>query len=353
VGRDAIRTEQERFRLRLKEVERAMSENTISKLEKERDRLVADMRQLTLIDIDRRVQEDRLRDLEAELERRSNHFHELLARLKSEQDRLLSLVLPKRYQLRQSAQVFSGGCRDPHAGERPVIYHTDTLNQFAWWSSLNHGGLLIAPARLATTSPLQRQRFLILDHAPPRCCPGAAERREAGAQAGLFDVVLEGVLQLPALEWKKASAIGAEWSHRLINGESLKPRRLWLGSDAAILPVFDDAVKQIGVGTGRRSTARVIEWLRKSGQKLALLTNGVQWRLIHAGPDYDAWCQWDIGYWFEEGQTSDQVQALLHLLSPQALTPPKEGMSAPLIAAIQTPAKVRLNYLPIWVNALA
>jgi superfamily II DNA or RNA helicase len=106
VGRDAIKTEQERFRLRLKEVERAMSENTISKLEKERDRLVADMRQLTLIDIDRRVQEDRLRDLEAELERRSSHFHELLARLKTEQDRLLSLVLPKRYQLRQSAQVF-------------------------------------------------------------------------------------------------------------------------------------------------------------------------------------------------------------------------------------------------------
>jgi superfamily II DNA or RNA helicase len=106
VGVDAIKAEQERFRLRLKEVERAMSENTIAKLEKERDRLIADMRQLTLIDIDRRVQEDRLRDLEAELQRRSSHFNELLTRLKAEQDRILSLVLPKRYQLRQSAQVF-------------------------------------------------------------------------------------------------------------------------------------------------------------------------------------------------------------------------------------------------------
>ena len=106
VGRDAIKAEQERFRLRLKEVERAMSENTIAKLEKERDHLIADLRQLTLIDIDRRVQEDRLRDLEAELQRRSSHFKELLARLKAEQDRVLSLVLPKRYQLRQSAQVF-------------------------------------------------------------------------------------------------------------------------------------------------------------------------------------------------------------------------------------------------------
>jgi hypothetical protein len=106
VGADAIKTEQERFRLRLKEVERAVSENTIAKLERERDRLIADMRQLTLIDIDRRVQEDRLRDLEAELQRRSGHFVELLTRLKAEQDRILSLVLPKRYQLRQSAQVF-------------------------------------------------------------------------------------------------------------------------------------------------------------------------------------------------------------------------------------------------------
>jgi hypothetical protein len=106
VGQDAIKAEQERFRLRLKEVQRAMSENTIAKLEKERDRLIEDMRQLSLIDIDRRVQEDRLRDLEAELQRRSSHFNELLARLKAEQDRVLSLVLPKRYQLRQSAQVF-------------------------------------------------------------------------------------------------------------------------------------------------------------------------------------------------------------------------------------------------------
>jgi superfamily II DNA or RNA helicase len=106
VGRDAIKAEQERFRLRLKEVERAMSENTIAKLEKERNRLIEDLRQLTLIEIDRRVQEDRLRDLEAELQRRSSHFMELLTLLKAEQERVLSLVLPKRYQLRQSAQVF-------------------------------------------------------------------------------------------------------------------------------------------------------------------------------------------------------------------------------------------------------
>lgn len=64
------------------------------------------MRQLSLIDMARREQEDRLRDLDAELQRRSSHFHELLDRLKTEQDRTLNSVLPKRYQLRQAAQVF-------------------------------------------------------------------------------------------------------------------------------------------------------------------------------------------------------------------------------------------------------
>ena len=106
MGKEAIKAEQERFRLRLKEVNVAMSDNTIAKLTKERDNLVADLRQLSLINTDRRVQEDRLRDLEAELQRRSSHFEDLLTRLKVEQDRVLTLLLPKRYQLRQSAQVF-------------------------------------------------------------------------------------------------------------------------------------------------------------------------------------------------------------------------------------------------------
>ena len=106
VGRETLKAEQERFRLRLKEVERAMSENTIARLEKERDRLVEDLRQLTLIAIDRQQQEDRLRNLDAELERRSSHFTELLTRLQKEQERILTAVLPQRYDLRQTARVF-------------------------------------------------------------------------------------------------------------------------------------------------------------------------------------------------------------------------------------------------------
>jgi hypothetical protein len=221
-----------------------------------------------------------------------------------------------------------------------MINQIDPLNQFTWWSSLKHGGLLIAAARLAHYFSTEKPELSLYWAGRLRSAVQAQQdAQKLGAQAALLDTVLEGILQLPALEWKKASAVGADWGHRLITGENFKPRRLWLGSNGAVLPVFDDDVKQIGIGTGRRSIARVVEWLRKSQQKLALLTNGVQWRLIHTGPDYEAWCEWDIALWFEEGEPSDQVRALLHLLSPVALTPTKVGEPAPLIAAIQDTRK--------------
>jgi hypothetical protein len=216
----------------------------------------------------------------------------------------------------------------------------ETLGQFAWWSSLKHGGLLIAPARLPHFFPDESQP---LPRALPDRLRSAVQAQqgsdEMGVQPVLLDTVLEDVLQLPAVQWKKASAVGAEWGQRLLTGEKLKPRRLWLGDNGGQLPVFNDDVKQIGISAGRRSVARVVEWLRKSQQKIALLTNGLQWRLIHAGAEYEAWCEWDISLWFDEGEPGDQVQALLHLLSPKALTPPTQGKPSPLIAAIQETRK--------------
>jgi hypothetical protein len=218
--------------------------------------------------------------------------------------------------------------------------YVDPLNQFAWWSSLKHGGLLISPARLAHRLSAEQASLSYYWTGRLRSAVQAQQDAEKlGAQAALLDTVLEGVLQLPASQWRKASAVGAEWGHHLITGENFKPRRLWLGDNGAVLPVFDDDVKQIGIGTGRRSVARVVEWLRKSQQKFAVLTNGVGWRLIHAGTDYEAWCEWDIALWFQEGKPSDQVRALRQLLSPKALTPPKEGEPSPLVAAIQDTRK--------------
>jgi hypothetical protein len=213
-------------------------------------------------------------------------------------------------------------------------------SHYSWWSSLKHGGLLISPARLANYFPPECPEIppYIADRL--RSAVQTQQNAEAGkVQTGLLDMVLEGILRLESDQWTKASGVASSWSQRLITGENLRPRRLWQGDHAAVLPVFTDEVKQIGVGIGRRSVAKVVEWLRKSQQKIALLTNGSQWRLVHAGPDFEAWCEWEIGLWFEEGKPSSQVDALIRLLNPEALTPPEVGKPCKLIAAIQDTRK--------------
>ena len=105
-GKDALKDEKERFAHRLKEVHRAMSETSIAKLEKERDQVLLEMMQRSLLAEREREQEVRLRDLQEELELRTRHYQELLDSLQLEQNRVLEQVLPRRYELRNQAQVF-------------------------------------------------------------------------------------------------------------------------------------------------------------------------------------------------------------------------------------------------------
>jgi hypothetical protein len=134
--------------------------------------------------------------------------------------------------------------------------------------------------------------------------------------------------------WSRGSAIGAEWKRRTPTGETIKPRHLWRGSHGALLPVFLDSERQVGIGRGRRTASQVVQWLRAGGERLALLTNGRQWRLVFAGLDFDAWCEWDVDLWFEEGELSPQVQALRTLLSPQAWTPVADDQPGALLQAV-------------------
>ena len=209
-----------------------------------------------------------------------------------------------------------------------------------WWASLYHGGLLIAPARLVEFfgTPLEAL--------PPG--KTTALRRQVQMMAagsgdlGLFlDTVLEGLLGLERGSWQKANEVDSSWSRKALTGEMLKPRRVWQGPRDELLPVFvpegmrSNDVPRLGVGRGRRAVARVIEWLRLAGREVALLTNGQQLRLIHAGADYDAFCEWDIDQWFEEGAPGPQVDALRHLLGRAALTIRDTGEDrSPLLRAI-------------------
>ncbi len=104
-------------------------------------------------------------------------------------------------------------------------------------------------------------------------------------QARLLDTVLDKVLGLGlgvgwgSGAWAKGGALSAEWTRRSGTGEALRPRRVWQGPRGAVMPVFfDDQGKRLGVGKGRRAAARVVEWLRRTEQRLALLAPGYKSR---------------------------------------------------------------------------
>ena len=208
------------------------------------------------------------------------------------------------------------------------------------WERLRHGGLLLDGARLAVLSR----------HVPPSL-DAWTERQlrqratamlgESGEASSFVAFVLEQVCGLDAATgaWTRGSHVGSRWGRRAVTGETVKPRHLWQGRRGGRLPVFLDDGRQLGIGKSRRAVSRVLGWLRADGDHLALVTNGRQWRLLFAGLDYDAWCEWDLDLWFEEGELSPQVTALRTLLQGELWTPEAEGAEPPLLQAIRDTRK--------------
>lgn len=203
------------------------------------------------------------------------------------------------------------------------------------WDRLRHGGLLLDAPRLRR----------IAEHTPEPL--SSYQERELRRQAGaLLDgganamdfvrFVLEEICGFTAANgsWQRGPQVGAEWGRRAVTSETIKPRHLWSAATGATLPVFIDDETRLGVGRGRRSMSHAIQWLRGGSERLAVLTNGRQWRLIFAGLDFDAWCEWDTELWFEGGALSAQVAALRTLLAPILWTPPTKDVPPPLLVAI-------------------
>lgn len=209
-----------------------------------------------------------------------------------------------------------------------------------WWSSLKHGGLLISPDKVASDFPVALDPLPLWQAERLRraltAFDGSSDRLSA-----LLDFMLHDLSALPGDEWQKAQAVEARWALRSFTGVMVKPRRLWQGPQGEVLPVFvpdDGASRQfsgrLGVGRSRQLLSRVVEWLRQKQQPLALVTNGRQWRLVHAGQDYDAWCEWDIDLWFIEGSPGPQVTAWRQLLCREALVAPSGQRNSPVLSAI-------------------
>lgn len=95
----ALEEEKSRFANRIQEVNKEISATTVAKLERDRDRLINDLRQQSLFAEVVKAKEQRLQDIEQELATRTSRLEELRDILTAERDRVLNLVIPSRYQL--------------------------------------------------------------------------------------------------------------------------------------------------------------------------------------------------------------------------------------------------------------
>src|SRR5690606_6927422 len=129
----------------------------------------------------------------------------------------------------------------------------------------------------------------------------AGRLRDALAQApsdprgeafgALLDAVLEDTCGLD-VGWRKGSDVPASYAETLLDGTTLKHRRVYEHEGRAVLAVCVSPAARKGLSRGRRDTAHVVEWLRKKKSSLGFITNGREWRLIFADTDNTAFVEW-------------------------------------------------------------
>lgn len=210
-----------------------------------------------------------------------------------------------------------------------------------WWGNLRHGGMLLDAQRLSNliTKLPEEPSEQLQDRLRREII--AFEDNPDEKRSHFVAFVCEQICKIttPVSSWYRGSNISASWTRRALTGEAVRPSHLWLAENDAILPVFIDANKRIGLGKGRRVCSQVLQWLRQGKEQLALITNGFQWRIVFAGLDYDAFCEWDIDLWFAEGQPSEELLGLVALLSPNIWTPPQKDRMCPLLEAVNDSRK--------------
>jgi hypothetical protein len=107
-GQKAKEEEDERYRRRQGEVSELIAENTLAKLEREIQQLKAQRQQGQLFETQSMMDElDRsVERKQEELERRRIHYEEVREQLTRERERIVKHLLPKRFTLHGTAQVF-------------------------------------------------------------------------------------------------------------------------------------------------------------------------------------------------------------------------------------------------------
>src|SRR5262249_9902749 len=123
--------------------------------------------------------------------------------------------------------MFSSCCGDSAAGVA-----VNNQEEYEWWVSLRHGGLLIAPSKLREyfpeePDPLPAQIVDRLRRDLPRLEAGTGD-----AERSLLETILEtlcGLTDNDGAYWDRGPEVKGEWSRRSVTGEIVKPRWLWHG----------------------------------------------------------------------------------------------------------------------------
>jgi superfamily II DNA or RNA helicase len=107
-GEQALKQEDERYRSRQGEISALITENTLTKLEREIEKLKTDRLQGQLFDEAERLEKiDRsIEERKEEIKRRTHHYEEVREQLDKERERILKHILPSRHALSGDAQAF-------------------------------------------------------------------------------------------------------------------------------------------------------------------------------------------------------------------------------------------------------
>jgi hypothetical protein len=213
----------------------------------------------------------------------------------------------------------------------------------AWWAALRHEGLLLDESRLRELfpdAPLPLNAWRA-DHLRKALVTFQATPEDTAARTALITHLLEEVIGLSQScggTWQRGSAVPSISPTAPSPEKTSSPSISGRTRAAPRCPSSSLPDTRLGVGNGKRTAARVIEWMRAKQHRLALLTNGHQWRIIYAHGDSSAWCESDSTQWFIEGQPAEQLDALRLLLDPRVLlaeTPDPDKPTSPLLTAIE------------------
>jgi hypothetical protein len=214
-------------------------------------------------------------------------------------------------------------------------------DQFAWWSRLRHSGLLLSPVVMI-------EKYAQRPDDPPWYAPekirgaytkfNASINRSSGrpqiSQGDILtwvDHVLEHYVGYPDEQLSRSHSVPESLSVVIRIGsrsETIKPDRILFDADGKtpLLLVKADMSPHVGRGKGRTEYARFLELLRGSGHRLGLITNGLQFRLVYAGLDFESWCEWEADRWFEDAEGSEELLGLRQLLYPAQDTDAKRNV---------------------------